>query len=72
MHIRNSLSALWRTFVLTRAIPSPRAEPRGPGSFLFAEETVSNTIPREADMTWGTAMISDICRQPGDGLVLGT
>ena len=28
---------------------------------------ISNTIPGEADMTWGTAMISDICRQPGDG-----
>jgi hypothetical protein len=36
-------------------------------SFLIADETVSNTIPGEAHMGWGIAMITDICRQPGGG-----
>ena len=36
-------------------------------SFLFAGETVSNTIWCEAHMARGIAMITDICRQPGDG-----
>jgi hypothetical protein len=35
--------------------------------FSFADETVSNTISREAHMAWGTAMTTYICRQPGDG-----
>jgi hypothetical protein len=36
-------------------------------SFLFAEETISNTIPREAYMARGIAMTIEIRRQPGDG-----
>ena len=36
-------------------------------SFLFAGETVSNTIPCAAYMARGIAMIAAICRQPGDG-----
>jgi hypothetical protein len=35
-------------------------------SFLFADETVSNIIPCEAHMVQGIAMITAICRQPGD------
>ena len=36
-------------------------------SYLFADETVSNTLPCEVHMVLGIAMITDICRQPGDG-----
>ena len=36
-------------------------------SFLIAHKTVLSTIPCEAHMALGIAMISDICRQPGDG-----
>jgi len=36
-------------------------------SFLFADGTVSNTIPCEAHMAQGIAMTTDNCRQPGDG-----
>jgi hypothetical protein len=35
--------------------------------FLFAAETVSNTIRCEAYMARGIAMTTDACRQPGDG-----
>ena len=35
--------------------------------FLFAAETVSNTIRCEAYMARGIAMITGTCRQPGDG-----
>jgi hypothetical protein len=35
--------------------------------FLFAAETVSSTIPCEAYMARGIAMITGTCRQPGDG-----
>jgi hypothetical protein len=46
----------------------PKCDLPNPGPwFLFADERVSNTMPREADMTRGTAMISDIRHQPGDG-----
>jgi hypothetical protein len=40
-------------------------------SFLIAGGTVSNTILCEAHMARGVAMISDICRQPGDGSGFG-
>jgi hypothetical protein len=36
-------------------------------SFLFADETVSSTIPCEAHMARGIEMTTDTCRQPGDG-----
>lgn len=36
-------------------------------SFLFADETVSNTIPCEVHMVRGIAMTTDTCRQSGDG-----
>jgi hypothetical protein len=36
-------------------------------SFLFADETVSNTLPCEVHMVLGIAMITAICREPGDG-----
>ena len=35
--------------------------------FLFAAETVSNTIPCEAHMARGIAMTTDICRRSGEG-----
>jgi hypothetical protein len=34
---------------------------------LFADETGSNIIPCEAHMARDIAMITDICRQAGDG-----
>ena len=36
-------------------------------SFLFADVTVSNTIPCEAHMARGITMTTDIWRQPGGG-----
>ena len=36
-------------------------------SFLFADETVSDTIQSEAHMVRGIAMTTDNCRQSGDG-----
>src|ERR1035441_335176 len=36
-------------------------------SFLFANETDSNTILGKAHMARSIAMITDTCRQPGDG-----
>jgi hypothetical protein len=64
------------------SIAFPRAEPRpqaldiGPWtldfgiayqSFLFADETVSNTIPCEAQMVRGITTTADTYRQPGEG-----
>jgi hypothetical protein len=44
-----------------------RPAPDACQSFLFADETVSHTIWREAHMAQGIAMTTDTCRQPGDG-----
>jgi hypothetical protein len=47
--------------------PDFRSMPAACQFFLFADETVSNTIPLEIHMARGIAMTTDTCRQPGDG-----
>jgi hypothetical protein len=44
-----------------------RSMPAACQFFLFADETVSNTIPFEIHMARGITMTTDTCRQPGDG-----